>query len=158
MGARKRKKQQEVGDVLTRVIRHQGWDVKFDLHSFFPKWKEVAGESVASCSRPVKIVKNVLWIEVDNSTWMQQLQFEKRRLLDDINSSLKKSRLRDIKFILPQDDETAGEGKEQKISFVSPDPEMLEKFEQQAKIIEDAPSRDALVRFWYLNKACRRPK
>lgn len=137
------------------VVRHHGWEMKLDMHSFFPKWNKVVGKQVSECSRPLKIVKNILWLEVENSAWMQQLQFEKAQILEDINKTLKISRIRDIKFILPDESDKV-EPQEQKLTFVSPDPLDLHAFEKQAAIIEDEEARDALVRLWYLSKACRK--
>ena len=158
MGSRKVKKSGVVSGVLPDIVDHKGWKMKLDMHSFFPIWHKVVSENVASCSRPLKIVKDTLWLEVSNSSWMQQLQFEKRQILQDINATLKISRIRDIKFILPQDDKGAREKDEKPLSFVSPDPEVLQKFEQQVGVIEDDAIRDSLIRLWYLSKACRREK
>lgn len=158
MAIKKRKKYDQVADVLPDVTRHQGWDVKLDMHSFFPKWKNIVGEDIAGCSRPLKIAKNTLWLEVESSTWMQQLQFEKLRILEAINATLKLSRIRDIRFVLPHDsgEQTTESGPA--ISYVPPNPEELEKFEKQVAVIEDEASREALVRLWYLAKSCRPDK
>lgn len=153
----KRKKYSKVAGVLPSVVRHKGWDVKLDMHSFFPIWEKVVGREIASCSRPLKIVKQTLLLEVANSAWIQQLQFDKAQILENINATLKLSRLKDIRFVLPQEDEE-DKRREEKISFISPDPEILQKFESQAALIEDDASREALVRLWYLSKACRRGK
>lgn len=153
--AKKRKKHDQVADVLPEVTRHQGWDVKLDLHSFFPKWEKIVGEDVADCSKPLKIVKETLWLEVENSTWMQQLQFEKLRILEAINATLKLSRIRDIRFVLPHDIEKQKQESGPSIRYVPPDSAELEKFEQQVSIIEDEASRQALVRLWYLAKSCK---
>ena len=129
-----------------------------DMHSFFPVWEKVVSENAAACSRPLKIVKDVLWLEVENSTWMQQLLFEKMQILDDINATLKLSRIRDIKFVLPQDGNPPKGEETGEISFVPPDPEAVRRFEEQVSVIEDDASREALMRLWYLSKACRRTK
>lgn len=158
MTAKKRKKYDQVADVLPEVTRHQGWDVKLDMHSFFPKWKNIVSEDVASCSRPLKIVKDTLWLEVENSTWMQQLQYEKLRILEAINATLKLSRIRDIRFILPHDSGEQAKQSGPGISYVPPERKELEKFEQQVSVIEDEASRQALIRLWYLAKSCRPDK
>lgn len=156
MGSGKNKKYQSISKVLPEVARYKGWDVKLDMHSFFPIWEKVVDENVSCCSRPLKIVKNVLWLEVENSTWMQQLQFEKSRILDDINATLKLSRIRDIKFLLPLEEDRKPVYALPDITFIPPDPEELRKFEEQVGVIEDDAIRESLIRLWYLSKACRR--
>ncbi len=151
-----RKKASPITGVLPGVVRGKGWEEKLDMHSFFPIWKKVVSENAVACSRPLKIVKDILWLEVENSTWMQQLQFEKMQLLDDINATLKISRIRDIKFVLALDDAEPQPKKKADIAFMPPDPDDLKKFEEQASAIEDEVIRESLIRLWYLTKACRR--
>lgn len=155
MAFKKRTGYRSVAGVLPEITRYQGWEAKLDIHSFFPRWEEVVGKEVADCSRPLKVVKDTLWLEVENSTWMQQLQFEKMRILEDINATLKITRLRDIRFVLPQRLKKEA-AREPEIVFVPPDSEELQRFEQQVSAIEDDEIRQALVRLWYLSKACRR--
>ncbi len=157
MGVSKKNWSRTVSKVLPEIASHNGWEEKLDMYSFFPVWDQVVDDYIAECTKPLKIVRGVLWLEVENSTWMQQLQFEKMRILNDINATLKLSRIKDIKFLLPQDN--FEEKKEDvQIAFVAPDPEALKKFEKQAAMIEDDTIRDALVRLWYLSKACKRKK
>jgi len=156
MASAKRKTGGDIAGVLPEIVRHKGWQVKLEQHSFFPVWEEVVGEELAGCSRPLKVVKNVLWLEVVNSTWMQQLQFEKRRILDAVNARLALSKIKDIKFMLAGAEQDEKQQRAPEVSFVPPDPEQLRTFEQQVSCIEDEASRNGLVRLWYLTKACRR--
>lgn len=156
MGSGKRRKSRKITGVLPGVLRAKGWQKKLDMHSFFPIWEKVVSQNAAQCSRPLKIIKDVLWLEVDNSTWMQQLLFEKMQLLDDINATLKLTRIRDIKFVLRQQEiQEQGHDTEQ-ITFVPPHPEAVKKFEEQVSVIEDEAIRESLVRLWYLSKACKK--
>jgi hypothetical protein len=156
MSKRDKSYYKKISGVLSGVVNHQGWDRKLDMHSVFLKWEELVGDTLAECTRPHKIVNNVLWIEVETSSWMQQLQFEKIPLLEKLNDSLYLSTFNDIKFILPEKKEKKVERDEPKIRFVAPDDEELKAFEDQVSLIEDVESREALVRLWYLSKACRK--
>ena len=158
MRGKKGKKHHQVSGVLSEVARHQGWEVKLEMHSFFPKWRTIMDEDVASCSKPLKIVKDTLWLEVENSTWMQQLQYEKLRILEAINATLKRAKIKDIRFVLPHESGEPGEKKGPKVSYEPPPPLEIAKFEEQAGIIEDESCRQALVRFWYLAKSCKLKK
>ncbi len=86
---------------------------------------------------------------------MQQFQFQKVLLIKAINSHLKNVEIKDIRFVLPQD-EKREEPEEQKVQFVAPPPDLVRKFEEQASFIEDDETRESLIRFWYLAKACVR--
>lgn len=156
MAQKRQRKYAIIAGILPEVARHHGWSNKLDQHSFFPHWAEIVDEDVGQCSRPLKIVKNVLWLEVENSTWMQQLQFEKVRILEDINATLKLSRIKDIKFVLARDDQENRRYVLPELSYHPPTPEEVKKFEAQVEVIEDEKIRDSLVRLWYLAKACKR--
>jgi len=158
MGRAKKYKQRSVSGVLPDVVKEKGWQVKLDMHSFFPRWHKVVDARVSECSRPLKIVKDVLWLEVENSTWMQQLQYEKMQILDDINATLQLSRIRDIKFLLPKEEVVAPQYELPPVSFTTPDPEKVASFENQISVIKDEAIRESLMRLWYLSQACRRDK
>lgn len=158
MGSDRGKSQRKVAGILPDILSHHGWHKKLEMHSFFPQWEKIVGETVAECSKPKKIVKDVLWVEVSNSAWMQQLQFEKFQILEDINATLRHSRIRDIKFTLPQEKDEKQKIGIPPLLFSTPDPDKLSRFEKQAEVIQDDAARKALIRLWYLSQACRREK
>ncbi len=141
--------------ILPRVMKDNGWEARLEMHSIFPDWEKVVDETTATYAQPLKIVKETLWIEVENSAWMQQFQYQKIMLLKTINGHLKNSKIKDIRFVLPHESRKA-KVEEPKLKFVAPPRDEVEKFEEQSSFIEDEASREALVRLWYLSKACRR--
>ncbi len=154
-GNRKNDKKRSMAMIMPGVLRDRGWEAQIELHSIFPKWKKVVDETTAEHTEPLKIVKGTLWVEVENSAWLQQFQFQKVFLLKSINSHLKNVQIKDIRFVLPQQ-EKKEEVEEPKVRFVAPPPDLVKKFEDQASFIEDDETRESLIRFWYLAKACVR--
>jgi hypothetical protein len=140
---------------LPDVLRDRGWQTQVELHTIFPNWSKVVDETTAAHAQPLKIVKGTLWVEVENSAWLQQFQFQKKFLLKSINGFLRGVEIRDIRFVLPQI-EPEPEVAEPQIRFVAPPPDKLQLFEEQVAFIEDKETREALIRFWYLSKACIR--
>lgn len=45
------------------------------------KWKRVVGELLADRSHPIKLEHNVLYVAVQNNTWMQELLLLKKDIL-----------------------------------------------------------------------------
>lgn len=152
------RKEQALGSVLPGLLEDKGWKKKFDQYSFFPCWEKVVGAEIAACTAPVKIVRDVLWLEVENSTWMQQLQFEKLQILEKVNRTLQYSRLRDVKFQLAREKKEVEKPSSAGIRFVPVDERRLKEFEAQADCVGDDAIRDALVHLWYLAHACQREK
>jgi hypothetical protein len=145
-----------VAAMLPNLIHDSGWEIQLDLHSVFPYWREIADEDTAAHAEPLKIITGILWVEVENSGWMQQLQYRKPFLLKSINAFLKKSRIRDIRYVLPEGKEQELEKTGKMVRFVAPSAAEVRKFERQIESIADTASREALMRFWYLAHACQR--
>jgi len=151
----KKKREKAAGAVLPGLLREKGWEKQLDLHSIFPRWRELVDAEVGDHAEPLKIVKGTLWLEVENSAWLQQLQYRKFELLDILNEALRLSRLTDIKLVLPVGRKKGKRKADRTISFVRPDEKKIAAFERQVSCIEDEQCRDALMQFWYLSHACR---
>ncbi len=153
---KKDRKQPAVAQILPQLIRESGWETQLDLHSVFATWRRIVDPETAGHCRPLKIRRGVLWLEVENSAWLQQLRFQKHHLLGTINATLKMSSLQDIKLMLPEGKNPAEAVPARAIRFIPPPPDEVAAFERQISFIEDEECREALLRFWYLAHACRR--
>lgn len=161
MVAKKKNSSVNVADFLPSLVRHKGWEKQLDLHSIFPKWKELVNEDFAEHAVPLKIEREVLWLEVENSSWLQQLQYGKFELLADLNDFLRLGWLKDIKMVLPSRKDKLSFNPDEKgpsIRFIRPSPEKIASFQNQVECIEDEKCRDALMQFWYLANACKESK
>ncbi|MCK5070341.1 MAG: DUF721 domain-containing protein [Desulfocapsa sp.] len=141
---------------LPQLANQQGWAEQLDLHSVFLQWNDLVESDIADHCQPQKIVKNVLWVEVENSAWLQQLQFQTLPLLDILNRSFKMSKLKGLRFCLATKEQIKKVEKEQSLRYVQPSVQDVEAFEKQTETISDKDSRDALVRLWYLAHACKK--
>ncbi len=156
MGRRKSSYKREIiSKVLPGLIREKGWEVQVDLHSLFLDWQDILGE-MADHAEPEKIVKNVLFVQVENSAWIQQLQYHKIEMLERLNAQLRLSRLSDIKFSLAVQKQKEIKEKKSGIRFVPPSQDEQDAFRQQIETIEDEKIRESLMRIWYLAHSCKR--
>lgn len=162
MAERSKFKQNKISQLIPNLLQDRGWEVQLDLHSIFPRWKELVGDEMSEYAQPLKIDRGVLWLEVANSSWLQQLQYEKLELLDILNSCFRLSSLKDIKMVLPKGRDGLTKPSNQEsgpaIKFVKPSEEKIAAFQQQVECIADEKCRDALMQFWYLAQACKRNK
>jgi len=148
-------KRQLIASFLPGLVREKGWEVQIDLHSLFLDWRQIVGE-LADYVTPEKIVSNVILVQVENSAWMQQLQYRKIELLDTLNGHLKISRLTDIKFKLATQRQIEKKVKKGGVRFVPPSSNEQEAFQRQIGTIGDEKIRESLMRIWYLDHACQR--
>ncbi len=142
--------------VLPQLSQQRGWEEQLDLHSIFIRWHELIDRETAAHCQPLKIVKKVLWVEVENSAWLQQLQFQTVVLLKILNKSLRISRLKGLRFCVAEKEKHEKAKSESSLCYVQPPARDIAAFEQQVKSIPDKDARDALLRFWYLSQACRK--
>lgn len=156
MAASWKKRETGMAGLVPGVVRDHGWEKQLDLHSIFPRWRELLGDDVADHSRPLKVERGVLWVEVENSSWLQQMQYMKLELLDLLNEALKLTRFKDLKMVLPKGKWQPEEKEDARISFVRPSDEDVAAFREQVGCIADEECRESLMQFWYLAHACRR--
>ncbi len=138
------------------IIRDKDWEKKFDQHRIFLKWPEIVDRETAAHARPLKVANDVLWVEVDNSAWAQQLQFKKLELLDDLNDFLRVSYFADIRFTVGQSRDPIKKTLQERPRMVPPTAEEIEQFEKQVDFIEDENVKEAMIRLWYVSQAVRR--
>ena len=149
--------QATISGVLPWLTRNMGWDKQLDLHSIFVRWNEVVGEEIAEHAQPQKVERAVLWLEVENSSWLQQLQYVKIELVERLNRCLKLNSIKDIKMVLPKGDIFRKQEKPgPAVIFVRPDAEKVAAFQRQVECVADEECREALMQFWYLAEACKR--
>ncbi|MFW2368335.1 MAG: DciA family protein [Desulforhopalus sp.] len=156
--SRYRKRQNySIAELLPSLVHDKGWEKQLDQHALFLEWQERVPEDVAKYAEPLKIEKGVLWVEVENSSWMQQFQYQKLEILDRLNETLRVARLKDLRLVLVKGrDKEPVAKKDFGISFIRPSKEKIAAFEKQVECISDEKCRDALMQFWYLAQACKR--
>ncbi len=145
----------DIRDLLARVIRKRKWHTRFELHGVFSFWNEVVGEDISGRAQPACLRGSVLWVDVLDSIWMQQLHMQKLLLLDLINRRLDKGSITDIRFKLNSE---LGSPKP-----VAPQPEKparpidakkMQEFEEQLASLQDEEIKRALLRLWKKYQTC----
>ncbi len=142
------------------LIRDKDWEYRFDQHRVFPAWKKLVDAETAACSRPLKVVRDVLWLEVDNSAWVQQLQFKKLQLLERLNGCLRVAYFSDIRFTVKErssEPELDNEKAQRRVRFEPPSEAQLAAFRAQIDFIEDEEIKESMLRLWYVSQACKGP-
>lgn len=98
MTGRKSKAPEPVNAVLERVLGSLNLGLKVKQYRIWDVWNSVVGEAIARQAQPQQIRAMVLWVTVSNSTWMQQLEFMKRQIVERINERIGETVIRDIRF------------------------------------------------------------
>ncbi len=157
--AKRQEDRRSVDAVVTDIIRANGWEAQLEMYSLFSRWVELVSREAADHARPVRIDRGCLWLEVENSAWMTQLQYEKYAILDALNAVLRLGRIREIRMALPKKEQEfiPMQRPAPRVVYAPPPPEEVERFRQKlAGVIEDDACRESLEYFWYLSQACQR--
>ena len=62
-------------------------------------WSSIVGKKIDKETETKSIKNGVLTVKASNSTWRNELMFQKKDIIQKINKNLKKTIIRDIRFI-----------------------------------------------------------
>jgi predicted nucleic acid-binding Zn ribbon protein len=88
----------KIADVLAQLITARGYGrIQADA-DFAAAWQAAAGQSLARHTRPGRLRRGVLEITVTNSTVVQELTFQKQRILAELQAQVPEARIRGLRF------------------------------------------------------------
>lgn len=153
-------KPQSINKLLNSLIASKGWKGRVEIHKVFTFWDNVVGPDIAKQAQPYVIRQNILWVNVTDSVWMQQLHLLKEMLLEKLNKRIKKEKLADIRFQLDVNlvSREKKEGDEPAVPVSLPDPARVDEFDHMLESIEDEHMRDAIRKCWIKTGASHRGK
>ena len=88
----------KVGEILPRVLEIMGLEGKFEETKLLQGWADVVGGVIAGKSRPRTLRDGILYIEVENSVWMQELWFRQRQIIERIKKEYPKIEVKGIRL------------------------------------------------------------
>ncbi len=134
------------------IYAANNWKSQWELFSLNDRWHEIVGGEIATVTRPAFFRKNVLYIYVENSSWMQQVHFLRLELQAKINKELEDKQIDDIRWLLkPREPE------ERKANTTPPvvrsvDQVSCQHMKQLMEYIQDEECMKALYKLWHSSK------
>lgn len=95
---RKIKESVHIGSVLKNILKNLRHDSDEDLTQVWQLWDEVVGIAIAENAQPAAFKGKLLLVNVISSTWIHQLQFLKKDIIEKLNTALGQDLIEDIKF------------------------------------------------------------
>ena len=89
-----------LGEVLEGFLRRSGLRRRIQEQKILDLWEGVVGQAVAERTEPIRVQNRVLQVKVDNSVWMQQLQFMKSLILKKFQEQSGDNFLQDLRFFV----------------------------------------------------------
>ena len=152
---------EKMGDILQKVLKKHRIPVQTADHGLRKTWLDAVGPKIAAYTRPDAIRRNVLFVKVANSVWMQQLHFLKQDILEKINRANAQNPVQNIFFSLDEAAVPAPETRHPQDPAQAQDASALRSrdrilIEKSVAAIADAELRDILQRVMTREIARRR--
>ena len=90
---------EHIAGALKKLIKEQGMEKEINEQKATDVWGEVVGKKIKEHTEPLDVRFGVLTVKTSSPVWRQELQFQKKSIVNSINKKLKKTIIRDIRFI-----------------------------------------------------------
>jgi len=84
--------------VVKGALRRLDLDAKMKGYAAWGVWAKAVGDTIAQQAQPAFMRGGVLFVKCASSAWMQQLQFMKGQICEQLNQLLGKGVIKDIRF------------------------------------------------------------
>ena len=95
---RKSRGPQRIGDVLANVMARRGYENQQSSEELEATWLQAAGQKLAGVSRPGSLRRGTLEIVVKNSLALQELTFQQKKILRDLNTAYSPKTIKELRF------------------------------------------------------------
>jgi len=92
------KKLEPIGAILNRFLAESGLEDQIQTANMLQLWAKTVGPAAASHTRALTIKEGTLYVEVDNSAWLQQLTYLKKCYIEKLNEQAGSRSIRNIHF------------------------------------------------------------
>ena len=90
---------EHIASALKQLIKKQGMETEINQQKAANVWGEVVGKKINEHTEPIDVRFGVLTVKTSSPVWRQELQFQKKNIVDSINKKLKKTTIKDVRFI-----------------------------------------------------------
>jgi predicted nucleic acid-binding Zn ribbon protein len=89
-----------VKDVIFQILKRKKLCEEIDFLKIFAEWEEIVGERLAMYAKPIRMRKNILYVEVKDPTYLSHMEYVKEKLIEKIINLVGKE-IKDLRFVLP---------------------------------------------------------
>jgi predicted nucleic acid-binding Zn ribbon protein len=91
---------QQVGDLVARYLDRSGLSPRVEAASALTEWAERVGPQIAAVTEPLRVSGDTLFVAVDTSGWLMELNMMKGDLMRYVNAGKKEGRIGQIVFVM----------------------------------------------------------
>jgi predicted nucleic acid-binding Zn ribbon protein len=91
---------QAVGDLLARYLTRSGLAPKVEAASALAEWADRVGPQIAAVTQPLRVNEGTLFVAVQTSAWMMELNLMKGELMRHLNAGKGRGKLSQLVFVM----------------------------------------------------------
>ncbi|NLA26657.1 MAG: DUF721 domain-containing protein [Firmicutes bacterium] len=88
----------ELGQIIEKVLRKRKMWLQYKQYLIIEQWDKLVGKEIAAVSSALSLQRNVLRVQVSDSTWVYHLTLLKPQLIEKINGYAGEKLVSDIFF------------------------------------------------------------
>jgi predicted nucleic acid-binding Zn ribbon protein len=104
-----------IGGILKELLKRYNLEKRINETKLKIDWKKITGEIIGQHTRLKDVKNGILFVEVENSIWMQELQMMKYDLIDRIREETENMGIKDILFFQTEKDNAKKNKKQEKL-------------------------------------------
>ncbi|HPD18399.1 MAG TPA: DUF721 domain-containing protein [Candidatus Goldiibacteriota bacterium] len=89
---------QHIRDIIEDFIKKTNIMETIESDFIFENWEKIVGKDISKMASPIKLYKDKLFINVENSVIMEEMNYRKKELINKINLVFKDKKIKDIIF------------------------------------------------------------
>ena len=88
-----------INNMLQNIIKKYNLEDSFNIESIKSNWETIVNKNIYKLAKPVKIEKQVLYLQVKTNYWKLEFELAKDQIIEMINSNIYPFKIKEIKFI-----------------------------------------------------------
>ena len=89
----------KLSNAINGLFKNLKTNPMFLVGSLENKWEEIIGKHISQATTPIKIERGNLYLKCKNPTWKNELQYQKKELIKQINQHMKTNKIKNIILI-----------------------------------------------------------
>ena len=89
----------QIGNILSQYLKNLGLEQSIKRHKALLLWPEIVGPAIADITKPQRVSNKILFVQVNNMTWRNELIYYKDEMIQKINTKMGEHIIEEIKSV-----------------------------------------------------------
>lgn len=89
---------QHIKEIIKSLLKNAKFKQMNETYFIFENWEKIVGKDISEVTTPIRLYKDKLFVNVENSVIMEEMIYRKKEIIEKINSILKREKINNIIF------------------------------------------------------------